>query len=211
MAFVLTYTSLTKTIKDYLERQDPRLVDSIPTFMMLGQRRITRDLKILNIKNDVNDVLQVGVQTVQKPVDWLMSSYLNIGTGVGNLTKVNMELRSLEYCDAYWPNQTLTGQPKYFCDLTASTFKVVPTPDFAYPYQLVYYQLPALLDTATGTNVLSATIPDTLIYACLLETASYLKDDERLPLWTQYYTQSRDAVSQEDIQRIQVGFNTNSH
>jgi hypothetical protein len=159
----------------------------------------------------VTDALQTGVQIVEKPGDWLNTSYINIGTGTSFLTKVPLELRTQEYCDTYWPDETQTGQPKYLCDFTYNTFKVVPTPDQNYPYQLSYYNLPALLDETNGTNIITATIPDPLLYRCLLETASFLKDDERLPLWTDYYSKSIQAVTKEDVDRINVGFNTQSH
>jgi hypothetical protein len=211
MAFVLTYSTLTSTIQSYLERTDPRLIANIPVFILLGQRRVTRDLKILNIKNFVTDNLTIGQSIIEKPGDWISTNYLDIGTGVGFNTKVILELRSFEYCNTYWPDQTQTGQPLYFCDYTFNSHRIFPTPDQNYPYQLGYYALPPLLDETVGVNIITTTIPDVLLYACLLETASFLKDDERLPIWTDYYTKSRDAVYQEDLSRIQVGFNMNVH
>src|SRR5271163_1404457 len=104
MSFVLTYESLTATIKDYVERQDARFIDSIPVFLVLGQQRVCKDLKILNIKNFVTDSLSIGVQLVAKPGDWITSNYFNIL--LPNNEKLILKFRSNEYCDTYWPNST---------------------------------------------------------------------------------------------------------
>tara|TARA_R110000868_G_scaffold232562_1_gene486077 strand:+ start:718 stop:1347 length:630 start_codon:yes stop_codon:yes gene_type:complete len=209
MAFVLTYETLTTTIKDYVERQDARFIDTIPVFLVLGQQRVCKDLKILNIKNVVTDSLTTNVQLVAKPGDWITSNYFNILQPNGE--KLILKFRSNEYCDTYWPNPTDVGVPKYFADYTFNTTKIVPTPDQDYPYEFGYYALPPLLDETNGTNILTSTIPQVLIYACLLETASYLKDDERLPVWTDYYSKAKDAVNAEDLSRIYVGFTSNNH
>ena len=99
MAFVLTYETLTTTIKDYVERQDARFIDTIPVFLVLGQQRVCKDLKILNIKNVVTDSLTTNVQLVAKPGDWITSNYFNILQPNGE--KLILKFRSNEYCDTY--------------------------------------------------------------------------------------------------------------
>lgn len=206
MSFVLTYSSLKTEIQEYVERTDPHFVNNVPFFILLGQRRVSRDLKILNLKVFVTSSLLVGNQILVKPGDWLNTSTFNIGTGTSFNTRVQIEQRSLEYCRMYWPDPSQTGQPKYIADYDYNSWLVVPTPDMAYPYEAGYFSLPPLLDDTQGTNILTATIPEPLFYACMLETASFLKDDERVPVWTQYYETSKNSVSQEDIRRIYDGF-----
>lgn len=53
-----------------------------------------------------------------------------------------------------------------------------------------------------STNFLTGNIPEVLLYATLLETASYLKDDERIAVWTDYYEKARKNVGEEDMRRI---------
>lgn len=208
MAFVLTYETLTDEIKKYVERQDARFISSIPLFILFGQQRVCKDLKILNIKQFVTGELTAGVEVFSKPGNWLQSNYFNILTNTG---KVILQFRTNEYCDMYWPNSNEVGEPKYFADYDFNSIKIVPTPDQNYPYEFAYYAIPPLLDETTGTNILTATIPQVLTYACLFETASYLKDDERIGVWKEYYQTAMQEVSNEDKERIYVGFTTNNH
>ncbi len=220
MAFVLTYQTLTDTLIAYLERQDARLIENIPVFIMLGQRRVTRDLKILNIKKFVTGSLVTdsyvtasGSVLLAKPGDWLQTAYFNIGVTNtdGSISQVQLQMRLNEYLDSYWPIATNTGQPKYIADYEFQTFKIVPTPDNDYPYTLGYYALPPLLDDTNGVNILTSTIPEALEYACLLETATFVKDDERVPVWTDYYNKAAQAITKEDLERIQVGYTNYNH
>src|SRR5882762_11250051 len=115
MAFVLTYDSLTTAVQNYLERDDKELIDSSPIFMMLGERRAARDLKILGLKVAITDNLIVGESVIQKPTRWLNDSSFNIGTNVGVATGFNTRLfllqRAYEWCRTYWPDPTKQDTP----------------------------------------------------------------------------------------------------
>lgn len=211
MAFVLTYDSLTQAVQDYLQRTNSTFIVDIPLFIMFGQRRVCRDLKILGFRNVITEDLIPQAQNLVKPLDWLSTSSFNIGVGVGSNTRVQILQRSYEYCRIYWPNPFLYAQPKYFSDYLESpvaytTFLIVPTPDIAYPYELIYYQIPTLIDADNQTNFMTANYPDILTYATLLETASYLRDDERVGVWLKYYDTAKAALGNEDIKRIYDGY-----
>jgi hypothetical protein len=207
MAFVLTYDSLTSAVQTYLERNDSSLISNIPIFIMLGERRASRDLKILGLKVAITDNLIVNQTTFQKPTRWLNDSSFNIGTNVelaeGYNTRVFLLQRSYEWCRTYWPDPTQLGTPKYYSsDYNYNFWFLVPTPDQTYPYEILYYETPQLLDDTISSNYLSGSVPEVLLYATLLETASYLKDDERIGVWTDYYEKARKNVGDEDIRRI---------
>lgn len=210
MAFVLTYTNLVSTVENYLERLNTTFVLDIPLFIMLGERRVARDLKILGLKVFITDTFLIGQQVLAKPNRWLNSSTFNMGTNVGTATgfntRVQIEQRSYEYARIYWPDPTQTAQPKYYADYDYNHWLITPTPDAAYPYEIAYYQTPVLIDEVNSTNFLTTNAPDVLIYATLLETASYLKDDERVPVWTQYYNVAKSALTEEDMRRVYDGF-----
>lgn len=207
MAFVLTYDSLTQAVIDYLERDDRNLVHEIPLFIMLGERRVARDLKILGLKVAVSGHLESGISVFQKPVRWLNDASFNIGTNegasVGFNTRRFLLQRSYEWCRTYWPDPTQNATPKYYAsDYNYDFWFLTPTPDQAYPYEILYYQTPELIDDHVSANFLTGSAPEVLLYATLLETASYLKDDERIAVWTDYYTKARQALGEEDMKRI---------
>lgn len=203
MAYVLTYDSLTSSVEDYLERKDANLVSQIPLFIMLGERRVARDLKILGLKTSVTDLMIIGESLIAKPTRWLNDSSLNIGTNTDFNTRVLLLQRSYEWCRTYWPDPTQRGTPKYYAsDYNYNYWFFAPTPDKRYPYEATYYETPQLIDETVSTNFLTVNAPEVLLYGTLLETASYLKDDERVPVWTDYYEKAKKALGQEDIMRI---------
>lgn len=210
MSFVLTYDTLTTAVIDYLERDDPNLVNQIPLFIMLGERRIARDLKILGFKVAIKDTFIPNdpIRAVfPKPTRWLNDSSFNIGIGNNFNSRQYLLQRSVEWCRLYWPDPTITGMPKYYAsDYNYNFWFVVPTPDLAYPYEIIYYETPQLIDETISTNFLTGNIPDALIYASLLEAAIYLKNDDRIKIWQDRYDRARQAIGDEDVRRIEDAF-----
>lgn len=207
MAFVLTYATLTENVINYLERDDERLISSIPTFIMLGARRIARDLKILGLKVAITSNFTPNESVFAKPTRWLNDSSFNIGTGDNYNTRQFLQQRSYEWCRTYWPDPTVTGTPKYYASSYNYNFWfVVPTPAFAYPYEILYYETPQLISETVSINFLTGNAPNLFLYATLLETAPYLKDDERIAVWTNYYEKAKNALSEEDHKRIYDAF-----
>ncbi len=209
-AYVLTYATLVTALEFYLQRLDANFVSEIPLFIMLGQRRVARELKILGNKVFIEGSLAVGAVFLAKPADWLNSSDFYIGSNVppavGFHTWAPLKQRSYGYCIQYWPDATQTTQPKYIADYTYNSWYVAPTPDLAYPYRFSYYQLPSLIAENQQTNWLTENAPDVLLYAALLETASYLQDDDRIPTWQKYYDLAKNSLSEEDMRRIYDAF-----
>ena len=207
MAFVLTYPELVKNIQNYLQRTDAAFEYEIPVFIMLGQRRVARDLKILGMRVVINDTLIPGNPRLQKPTRWFNNSTFNIQLTSGDA--LNLPFRTYEYCTIYWPNASQTDTPKYFTDYDFNSWYFSPTPDSAYPCEIAYFEVPELIDDTVSTNFMTESCPDVLLYACLLESAIYLKDDDRIASWLQYYTMSKDSLAKEDMQRLYDNYSVN--
>lgn len=211
MAVVLDYNGLVDAIQTYTERSDAPFITNIPLFIMLGQQRLAKDLKIVGTKQTITDNLLIGQQQLQKPQNWLNTStfYVKVvGPNAGVYdTYYPVQHRALEFCRYYWPTPTRVAQPKYFNDDTDyDNFLIFPTPDVAYPYELTVFILPDMIDTTISSNFFTQYCPNALIYACLIEAIPYLKDDERTQLWTQYYMDYVNKINQEDLRRIYDGF-----
>jgi hypothetical protein len=203
MAFVLNYETLTQSVLDYLERDDENLKSQIPLFIMLAERRVARELKILGMKVAITDTLKPEQYMLQKPTRWLNDASFNIGIGERNRKRLFLQQRSYEWCRTYWPDPSETDQPKYYAsDYNYDYWFITPTPDFEYPIEILYYQTPEFIGDNITTNFLTGSAPEVLLYATLLETASYLKDDERINVWSGYYEKAKAALSSEDQKRI---------
>lgn len=110
--------------------------------------------------------------------------------------------RSYEFCCDYWPDRTQTGLPKYYSDYDFNYLFIVPTPQIAYPFEINFYQRPMPLSATNQTNWFTEFSPDMLLYASLLEAAPYLKNDQRIPTWKDYYLQASSAIKVENRERI---------
>lgn len=206
MAFTLTYATLTDSVKAYLERDDTHLVDEIPLFIMLGQRRICRDLKILGQKVLISGTVTISQPVIQKAAQWLNNAYCLMSPLATPTQPVHLLERSYEFCRQYWPDATAVGFPKYYCDRDFQNWYLAPTPDHNYAYEIGYFETPTLIDETHDTNWLTQNAPEIVLYATLLETAPYLKDDDRVPVWKTAYDQAKEALQKEDQLRIMDNF-----
>lgn len=207
MATTTTFASLQTDLRRYLERgftaaSDQLVYEQLPRLINLAERRIARELKIQGLINVVTATMTVGQAVYAKPDRWRDTVSFNIGTGSGNNTYTQIFPRSYEYVREYWPDRTQTDQPLFYADYDYEHWIVSPTPDAAYPFEVLVYQLLPLLDDANQTNWLTEYAPQVLLYAALLEATPFLKNDERIPTWQQMYDRALQAINGEDMQKI---------
>jgi hypothetical protein len=207
MATTMTFTTLQQDMRRYLERgvtlaEDAIVYEQIPRLINLAERRIARELKIQGFINVVTDTLIPGQSVYQKPDRWRDTVSINVGTGTGNNTRKLLFTRSYEYARSYWPNEADTGEPVFYADYNYTNWLIAPTPDAAYPFEVLYYELPVLLDDQNQTNWLTDYAPQVLLYASLLEATPFLKNDDRIPVWQQMYDRSAAMLNGEDLAKI---------
>jgi len=207
MATTMTFTTLQQDVRRYLERgttyaSDPVVFEQIPRLINLAERRIARELKIQGFINVVSGTLQAGVAVYDKPDRWRDTVSINIGTGVNSNTRKVLFSRVYEYLLSYWPDRTATAEPLFYSDYDYSHWLIAPTPDAAYPFEVLYYELPPLLDDAVQTNWLTEYAPQLLLYGALLEATPFLKNDERIPVWQNKYDRAASMLNGEDLAKI---------
>ena len=207
MATSTTFTTLQQDVRRYLERgsslaADPVVFEQIPRLINMAERRIARELKIQGFINVVTTSLSAGQSVLDKPDRWRDTVSITIGTGPTNDDRAPLYTRSYEYARAYWPNSTERDQPLFYADYDYNHWLIVPTPDAAYPAEIVYYQLPPLLDEDHQTNWLTDNAPEVLLYGTLLEAAPFLKNDERIPVWQAMYDRAAAMLNGEDLGKI---------
>jgi len=207
MATTMTFTTLQQDVRRYLERgttyaSDPVVFEQIPRLINLAERRIARELKIQGFINVVAGTLQTGVSVYNKPDRWRDTVSINIGTGSQNNTRKVLLSRVYEYMLSYWPDRTATEEPIFYSDYDFSHWLIAPTPDADYPFEILYYELPPLLDDAVQTNWLTEYAPQLLLYGTLLEATPFLKNDERMPVWQSMYDRAAAMLNGEDLAKI---------
>jgi hypothetical protein len=207
MSISMTFTSLKSDLQDYLERGFSASGDSlvyahIPQFINDAERRLARDLKVLGMVEVVTGSMTTGVGVLQKPSGWRDTVSINFGTGTSNNTRTPLLARSYEYCRSYHPDDTVTGVPRFYADYDYDHFVIVPTPNQNYPFELLYYQIPPLLDEGHQTNWFTTYAPRALRFAALVEASRFLKNDERVQVWEGAYQAEIGALNGEDKARI---------
>ena len=197
-ASAMTYDNLTSNILQYLERNDPAVVNQIPTFIMLAEFEIAEMMKSLGQQQVVQSTMQVGNPVIPKPARWRKTVSMNI-TVAGKLQSVL--LRKYEYLRNYAPDSTATGTPLYYSDYDYDNWLVAPTPDQSYAFEVLYYERLVPLSSDTQTNWITRNAPNAMLYGTLLQAMPFLKNDQRL-IFQQKYTEAIQALSNEDKLRI---------
>ena len=209
MPVALTFTSLQSTLQAYLERgsgtTDPVVFNQFPLLINNAERALARRLKILGMNIPLVTALSANNAVYTKPNGWRRTISMNFGVATAADPAQNSATplfsRQYEYCLSYWPDLTLTAQPQYYADYDYAHWLIVPTPVVSYPWQILYYGLPQLLDSTNQTNFWTNYAPETLLYRALLECTPFLKNDERVPVWQTFYEEAVTTLEKEDLMR----------
>lgn len=198
--YTMTYESLLEDVRRYLERgftaeSDAIVYDQLPRLVTLGERRISRELKITGFIRAVTTPLSPGVAVYLKPDRWRDTVSMTVdGTPIFS--------RSYEYLRYYWPNEAETGTPQFYGDYDYQHWLITPTPATAQTLEILYYEQPRFLGEDFQTNWVTEYAPDALLYATLLEASPFLKNDERIQTWQAMYDRAAQALNGEDLKRI---------
>jgi len=174
MGQINSYTNLQTEIADLLIRTD--LTAAIPGFIQNAESKLRRDTRARTL---ISQNLTLDVQTVNLPVDFreLESLYHDGPSFFGEIETVSAgELGDVE------ANEGETGVPSHAAIL-GQTLRLAPVPDQSYTARLVYWATISRLTANNLSNWLLAEHPDIYLYASLIESAPYLRDDARMPLW----------------------------
>jgi len=200
MAYTMTFDSLQEDIRSYLERgfteeTDKLVYNQIPRLINMAERRIARELKIQGFTRAVNMSVEQGKSVYKKPDRWRDTISMAYG-GVSLFT------RSYDYLRSYWPVPEEEAPPRYYADYDYDHWLIAPTPDSSGVAEVLYYELPRLLDDEAQTNWLTDHAPNLLLYGALLEATPFLKNDERIQTWQMMYDRAAQALNGEDLQKI---------
>lgn len=204
MPTALTFTSLQVDLRRYLERgevTDPTVFAQLPRLINNAEREIAVDLKILGFIEPMLSTLVAGTSVYAKPDRWRQTVSMRFGQGTLQ-ESVPLFSRGYEYLRMFWPNPDERDIPKFYADYDYSHWLIAPTPIANVPWEILCWQLPALLDAVNETNWLTNYAPTTLLYRTLLECEPFLKNDERIATWKGMYDESKSKLDVQDLRRI---------
>lgn len=200
MAFALTYNSLIAQMPSYMERSDDKYLAQIPALVTYAENRLAADMKQQGFLSVVQGNFVTGNNVLAKPAFWretISFTFRDPTTGW-----LPISLRSLEYIKNIYQLSSTQGAPRFYADYNAQNFMFGPAPDDDYQFELSYYARLQPLDSSNQTNWLTANAPQTLLYACILESHLWAKNMDKAAFWQQQYENQKGSILGENQERL---------
>lgn len=196
---LVNYSDLKTSIADWLNRSD--LTATIPDFITLAESGFNKEIR--NRKMIKRATATIDSQYSAVPADWLQTVDFVIETN----PVVTLEFITNEKLDKLRETYTSSGTPKFYT-IVGQELEVLPVPDSAtLTGEITYYsKIPNLTDVSP-TNWLMNSSPDIYLYGSLLQSAPYLVDDSRIPVWASMYQKLVKDLEIAD-QKARVGDST---
>jgi|TARA_B000000565_G_scaffold255888_1_gene238753 hypothetical protein len=196
---LVNYSDLKTSIADWLNRSD--LTATIPDFITLAESGFNKEIR--NRKMIKRATATIDSQYSAVPADWLQTVDFVIEAN----PVVTLEFITNEKLDKLRETYTSSGTPKFYT-IVGQELEVLPVPDSAtLTGEITYYsKIPNLTDV-NPTNWLMNSSPDIYLYGSLLQSAPYLVDDSRIPVWASMYQKLVKDLEIAD-QKARVGDST---
>lgn len=181
---ITDYTTLQSAVVEYLAREnDATLVARVPTFIQLFEAKMNRMLFVPQMEKRSTalvDILSDEPEFIALPGDFQTMRTVRLN-GVAGKPRLSF-MATTQLSDYRYSIDNVTGQPIYFA-VFGDEMELAPTPNEAYSLEMIYRaNIPALSESNT-TNWLLTLAPDLYLYGVLLESAPYMKEDERISTW----------------------------
>lgn len=187
---ITTYAELQTAVKNWGKRSD--LDSVIPDFIRLAELRVNRNLRIRKMETRVQTSTVADQEYYGLPTNFVQMRSFKLNTS----PLTDLEYLTPERMDTVWAGSQ-TGQPKAYTVL-GDEVRLGPTPDGVYTMEMLYWQKPTALSDSATTNFMLTANPDALLYASLIELASYAENDAGVMKWTQLFNETIRAVQTED-------------
>ena len=196
---LVNYSDLKTSIADWLNRSD--LTATIPDFITLAESGFNKEIRSRKMIKRATATIDSQYSAV--PADWLQTVDFVIEAN----PVVTLEFITNEKLDKLRETYTSSGTPKFYT-IVGQELEVLPVPDSAtLTGEITYYsKIPNLTDV-NPTNWLMNSSPDIYLYGSLLQSAPYLVDDSRIPVWASMYQKLVKDLEIAD-QKARVGDST---
>jgi hypothetical protein len=189
---ISNYTELQAAVASWLARDD--LTSRIPEFVALCEAKLNRELFVRQMETRSTtsvDTTDTEPEFLSLPGDFQSMRRIRLSGVTGKpclkfLTGTQMD-------EARFSCANTTGRPAYFT-VFGDEIELLPTPDQDYEIEMVYRKnVPAL--ASNSTNWLLTLAPDAYLYGALLESAPYIKEDQRIQTWGLGFSNAIDSLN----------------
>jgi hypothetical protein len=190
---ISSYTNLLDAVANWLGGRTD-LTSRIPEFITLCEAKLNRELFVRQMETRSTTILDTTddePEFVDLPSDFQSMRRIRLSSVTG---KPCLEFKSGTQMDEYrYGTSNVSAQPRYFT-IMGTEMELAPTPDANYTIEMVYRKnIPAL--ATNSTNWLLTLAPDVYLYGALLESAPYIKEDERINTWGLGFRTALDGLN----------------
>lgn len=185
---IASYADLQTAVGNFLHRGN--LTSIIPDLIMLGEKRINRDIRCPEMETTYSGTIAAGVIAV--PTDFLGWKVVYINAAPVRILKT----RPLDWLLEKYPTRSADAEPRFIAR-NGSNFDFGPYPDSTYSVGGTYYK--RMTAVSSSWNALATASPDLYLMATLCEAAPYLKNDSRIPVWEGKYREIKEAINGEAV------------
>ena len=207
------YGELKETVRDYLNKDDPSVIARIPTFIALGERKIFRQLRCPANERIATYTPAAGsgvIKSMQLPVDYLEAKLVIVDdadavddtvSSPGILTRISEQKFFLL---AGSSQGRVGGVPRHFARV-GNSFQIFPQSNAVdssgtgeLGYKLYYWAdfSGQMVNDNSYTPILLMA-PDLYLYAALLESQPFIKNDERIATWSAMFQGTMDLINEQ--------------
>ena len=181
----MTYSSLQNDIKVWAENTGNDFTNQVENFIGNAFESLSRDIDPIGFNENVTTTAVAGDRFVNLPttIEPMLFNYLTITAG-SNVSY--LELKTLAFCQEYWPDISIQGQPKYFANFDDNRVYLAPTPDQAYTLKLGY--------------------PGKINYASLAEANLFTKNMEDYTIYKNLYKEQVATINNEARRRRRTDY-----
>jgi hypothetical protein len=195
VALITSYTTLQSTVIEYLARdQDVTLTARVPTFIQLNEAKLNRVLlhPQMEVRSTTTaDTSSTEPEFVSLPSDFQSMRRIRLSGVAGKPRLEFMTQTQIE--DFRYSVDNVSGRPSFF-SIVGTEMELARTPNENFELEMVYRaNIPAL--ASNSTNWLLDLAPDIYLYGTLLESAPYIKEDERIAVWSSAYATVLDQLN----------------
>jgi hypothetical protein len=166
----------------------------IPEFIVLCEAKLNRELFVRQMETRATTVVDTSTdepEFIDLPDDFQSMRRVRLSSVD---RKPLLSFLSGTQLDEYrFGTANDPGQPIFFT-VIGSEIELAPTPGSDYTIEMVYRKnIPPL--ASNSTNWLLTLAPDVYLYGLLLESAPYIKEDERIQVWASGFSQAVDSLN----------------
>jgi hypothetical protein len=187
MAVITNYATLQTEVASTLAQAD--LTTFIPQFIQFAENKLYRTLNLRNEETALSVSVSSGTGTVPTDFKALKFAYVN------ESPTVILEWISIEELYRRYPTRTGSNTPK-FISREGANFTFGPSAKDFTLGGIYYAKQDPLRTTDPSWYVTNA--PELLLYGALIEAESFIKNDERLPMWKAMYDDAVKSIMIEE-------------